>query len=351
MNWLPCFGRSKSRDNEREPLLPTYTNERGSKLNAPPDTRGSERSVVDKIVDVLTALENGKVPSQDQLSGFLQVLLKSRLLEEERGKGVPGNGPTSKQGRKVIRDTRDLIQALLQFGMEKNGTYGFDVLRMLHLKMTFWTFATNTIADDKLQELYFQVMQVESPSPIQGNTKSAVYTAGQTALDATKQAGAEFKDQGSAGHLLLSNIILTPHWHYNCSAPTDQLAFDAATFLHALRTLFEICISSPIFRLLLADIFSIARDVVAHAAADLERAALHVQQTVAKSDDIISTGVMFDDVKDKGKEVAGVVTNAPQEIWNEWQVLGEDATDKTKERILERIQEVCTYFIETNPRN
>ena len=147
---------------------------------------------------------------------------------------------------------------------------------------------------------------------------------------------------------MLSNIILTLHWHYNCSAPTDQLAFDAATFIHALRTLFEICISSPIFRLLLADIFAIAQDVVAHAAADVERAALHVQHTVAKSDDIISTGVMFDDVKDKRKEVAGVVTNAPQEIWNEWQVLGEDATDKTKERILERIQEVRTYFIRTN---
>jgi len=301
---------------------------------------------VDKIVDVLTALENGKVPSQDQLSGFLQVLLKSRLLEEERGKVVPGNGPTSKQGRKVLRDTRDLIQALLQFGMEKNGTHDIDIFPNLS-RINDLLYVTDTTVDDKLQELYFQVVQVGSPSHIQGNTKSAAYTAGQTALDATKQTGAEFKDQGSSGHLLYVQHNINPH--YNCSAPTDQLAFDAATFIHALRTLFEICISSPIFRLLLADIFAIAQDVVAHAAADVERAALHVQQTITKSDDIISTGVIFDDVKDKGKEVAGVVTNAPQEIWNEWQVLGEDATDKTKERILERIQEVRTYFIETNP--
>jgi hypothetical protein len=213
MNWLPCFGRSKSRDSEpaeREPLLPIHTNARGSKLDAPPDTRGSERSVVDKIVDVLTALENGKVPSQDQLSGFLQVLLKSRLLEEERGKVVPGNGPTSKQGRKVLRDARALIQALLQFGMEKNGTYDIDILQNLYVKITFWTIAPENTADDKLQELYFQVAQVESPSPIQGNTKSAVYTAGQTALDATKQAGAEFKDQGSTGHLLLVKHDINP---------------------------------------------------------------------------------------------------------------------------------------------
>ena len=49
--------------------------------------------------------------------------------------------------------------------------------------------------------------------------------------------------------------------------------------------------------------------------------------------------VIFDDVK----EAAG---NAGQEIWNEWQVLGEDATDKTKKRILERIQEVGAHFIQ-----
>jgi hypothetical protein len=122
----------------------------------------------------------------------------------------------------------------------------------------------------------------------------------------------------------------------------DQLASDAATFLHALRTLFEICISSPVFRMLLTDMFDIVRDLVAHVASDVERTTLHVQQTVAKSDDIIASGV--DDVKDKGKEVAGVVINAPQEIWNEWQVLGEDATDMTKEKILERIQEVCAHF-------
>ncbi|KIM42392.1 hypothetical protein M413DRAFT_10535 [Hebeloma cylindrosporum] len=298
---LPCFGRSKSRDNEREPLLPRHTGGRESNLNAPPDTTGSERSVVDKFVDVLVALENGKVPSQDQLSGFLQNLLRSRLLEEEKSEVVSGSGPTSKQGRKVLGDARAFIQALLQFGMEKN-------------------------ADDKLQETYFQLMQIESPSPVHVDTKSSLYTAGQTALDAAKQAGAELNDEGL----------------------TDQLAFDAATFLHALRTLFEMCISSPVFRLLLTDIFAIARAIVAHAAADVERAALHVQQTVAEStNDIIATGesnldVKVDDVKEKGKEVAGVITNAPQEIWNEWQVLGEDATDKTKERILERIQEVIS---------
>lgn len=82
-----------------------------------------ERPVVDKIVDVLAALNAGKLPTQDQISSFLQVLLKSELLREvqDKGKVVPGYGPLSKEGRKVLADVRALVQAALQFGMEKNG--------------------------------------------------------------------------------------------------------------------------------------------------------------------------------------------------------------------------------------
>ena len=121
--FLPCFGRSKPRDNECEPLLPKYINAQRPGLNGGSSLRTEtlERSVVDKIVDVLAALEAGKVPSQDQISGFLQMLLKSELLKDDRGKVIPGNGPMGKQGRKVLRDVRALIQALLQFGTEKNG--------------------------------------------------------------------------------------------------------------------------------------------------------------------------------------------------------------------------------------
>jgi hypothetical protein len=76
--------------------------------------------------------------------------------------------------------------------------------------MTFWTIAIDTTADDKLQDLYFQMVQAEFPSPVQGNTKSSVYTAGQTALDATKQAGEELKDQGHSGHLLPIQHSINP---------------------------------------------------------------------------------------------------------------------------------------------
>lgn len=90
----------------------------GSELDAHPVERGT----VDKIVDILAAFSAGKLPSQAQLSRFLQNLLKSELLKEDGSKMVFSTGPMSKEGRKVLEDVRNLVQAILQFGLEKNGT-------------------------------------------------------------------------------------------------------------------------------------------------------------------------------------------------------------------------------------
>lgn len=111
MNYLPCFWNSEpSQSDEREPLLPAHHNLR------------PERGTVDKIVDILVAFNAGKLPSQAQLSRFLQILLSSELLSQD-GK-TTSVGPMSKDGRKVLNDVRNLVQSMLQFGLEKNGTYG-----------------------------------------------------------------------------------------------------------------------------------------------------------------------------------------------------------------------------------
>jgi len=127
MDCLPFFGNSKTKDGEREPLLPKYqpTNEQPTTSAPPPEIlRLGDESVVDKIIDALAALKAGKIPTQEQTTRFLQVLLKSELLKEDKSENVvPGNGPASKQGRKVLKDVRCLLQALLQFGMEKNGMF------------------------------------------------------------------------------------------------------------------------------------------------------------------------------------------------------------------------------------
>jgi hypothetical protein len=114
MNYLPCFWNSSQHD-EREPLLPKHAahHNRSSVL--------VQRGTVDKIVDILVAFNAGKLPSQAQLSRFLQILLSSELLKQDGGRET-SVGPMSKDGRKVLNDVRNLVQSMLQFGLEKNGT-------------------------------------------------------------------------------------------------------------------------------------------------------------------------------------------------------------------------------------
>ena len=117
MNYLPCFWNSSQPD-EREPLLQNN--------HARPTQHASglvERGTVDKLVDILVAFNAGKLPSQAQLSRFLRILLSSELLRQESGIKTTSVGPMSKDGRKVLNDVRNLVQSMLQFGLEKNGTF------------------------------------------------------------------------------------------------------------------------------------------------------------------------------------------------------------------------------------
>ncbi|PPQ93758.1 hypothetical protein CVT25_008138 [Psilocybe cyanescens] len=305
---LPCFGKSNAKvSGEREPLLPKHvlpTTTTTEPTATPSLARGTpsdvERPIVDKVVDVLVALNAGKLPTQDQISHILQALLKSELLREDKGKIIAGNGPTSKQGRKVLGDVKGLVQAALRFGLEKN-------------------------ADNKLQELYFQITSMEAPVEINANLPAA----GQTALDATKSGANDLERE----------------------MPTkDQLAFDAATFFSAVRTIAQICITSPIFRLILNDLFAIVRDIIAHAAGDVGRAALQVQhaaqgveEKARSGDDIIGQDAdgklkLDSEVKEKGKEVTSNLKSAAGDLKKEWDGVSNDVADKTKEKILERDQ-------------
>lgn len=114
--YLPCFQKSSQTD-EQEPLLPTQKH----------PSRQPGITAVDKIVDILAAFNSGKLPSQTQLSRFLQKLLSSSLLKPDGDNSIStrAHGPRSKEGRKVLNDVRTLVQAILQFGLEKNGKISF----------------------------------------------------------------------------------------------------------------------------------------------------------------------------------------------------------------------------------
>ena len=72
----------------------------------------------EKIADALAALHAGKLPTQQQLDSALRKLLKSGILVAEAGRR---GGALNETGAKVVRDTRELVEALLRFGLEKNG--------------------------------------------------------------------------------------------------------------------------------------------------------------------------------------------------------------------------------------
>ena len=126
MNYLPCFWNSSQPD-EREPLLQnthaTHHHHHHNQHHASGSGLGLERGTVDKIIDILVAFNAGKLPSQTQLSRFLRILLSSELLRQDGiGNKTTSVGPMSKDGRKVLNDVRNLVQSMLQFGLEKNGT-------------------------------------------------------------------------------------------------------------------------------------------------------------------------------------------------------------------------------------
>lgn len=100
-----CCRRRKPRDPEREPLLPKYAPE------VPP------QSQFDKLADLAAALSAGKYPSQDQINGGIQVLLRSEILKTG---SLAAHGPLSARGRLLIDDVRGILDALLVLGSEKN---------------------------------------------------------------------------------------------------------------------------------------------------------------------------------------------------------------------------------------
>lgn len=128
--------------------------------------RVQSKSALERLVDASAALSSGKLPSQTQITRLLQVLLNSDLLTPSQGPKVDdsplsravmqGTGPTSLRGMKVLSDVRDVIQAVVQFGLEKNGTpsLGDCPWRML---------LTLGVDDDKVQELLYHLSQIEAP--------------------------------------------------------------------------------------------------------------------------------------------------------------------------------------------
>ncbi|KAI4529006.1 hypothetical protein K525DRAFT_230140 [Schizophyllum commune Loenen D] len=103
-----CCGR-RDKTGEREPLL-----SKGKQSALPPP-----RSDIERLADALGAIQVGKLPSQAQIDTLLFRLLRSNVFDID-GK-IHGSGPISHHGRQVVQDVHDVLEALKQFGLDKNG--------------------------------------------------------------------------------------------------------------------------------------------------------------------------------------------------------------------------------------
>jgi Family of unknown function (DUF5923) len=106
MGNLLSFCKKNKRQEDELPLLDADREE------LPQLTTGLE-----KLFQSLGAFSAGKLPSERQLEYILRKALNSGLLLDE---AFLRNGPLSDRGQKVLQDLREVIEAILQLGMEKN---------------------------------------------------------------------------------------------------------------------------------------------------------------------------------------------------------------------------------------
>lgn len=113
----------------------------------------------------------------------------------------------------------------------------------------------------------------------------------------------------------------------------------------------------------MCDLFAIAEDIAAHAAADVGHAAGQLQEIAEtveqrlRDNDIIGSDAdgnpkldaSINDIKGKGKEAMDSLQNAEEIVKNDVQALRVEALDITKEKTLERIQQV--HFSNFTPSN
>ncbi|KAF5393697.1 hypothetical protein D9757_000364 [Collybiopsis confluens] len=191
-NPLSCFRRTPANNEESEQLLDPQS------TTAIPTAQPIDLKLLSKrLVYIWSALNSGKLPSQNQVNAYIKATLKSDLLLENNVKG-----DLSSPGRKLLRDLRKLLGLVLVFGQEKNN-------------------------DDKIQEIIF-------------HTRTLAISAASEELIVF-----ETTEIGSASQIH-STII-------------SDIEKDIPLFISSLHTLFGIFLTSASFRLLFEHLSLILR--------------------------------------------------------------------------------------------
>ncbi|KAG6813056.1 hypothetical protein H0H92_014328 [Tricholoma furcatifolium] len=206
---------------EREPLI------QDARAAHPPPPRSS----LDKVADIIAGLQCGKLPSQEQLDAMIQLALRSNFFRNGSDFSL---GILSKNGKQVQMHLRDVFEATLEFGMEKNVTF-----RVYN--------GHRDTADNIIQDLLYQLSQLEGP-PIHVDAGDAV--------EAGRERLVQIREEAPTRH---------------------DLIHDATAFLQSLKTIAVILLTSAAFRLLLSDIFASTREAISQMASQVGIFAQQVQ--------------------------------------------------------------------------
>ncbi|KAJ7627634.1 hypothetical protein DFH06DRAFT_1007090 [Mycena polygramma] len=279
-----CCRRDKSA--ERTPLLP-----RTRPVEEPP------HSAFDKLADIIGAVNSGKIPSQDQVSGFLQHALRSELLRDP-SHGLPATaGPLSRQGVTLMLEIRELVDAVLRVGLEKN-------------------------YDNRVQDLLYQTSR----------SSDHLKVSGELLVDGSPNSTAADTNRKTDGN-------------------SSQISEDADDFMRSLKTLSRLAITSSAFRMLLSDILVTTREIVAEAASEIGEVASQVQAAAA---DVAKTAELAnlttEGLKGKAQESYAGIQQSVGHAQDNIGTLGDDSADQVRDIVVGRVQELVIQA-QRNPQH
>ncbi|KZT37835.1 hypothetical protein SISSUDRAFT_1120040 [Sistotremastrum suecicum HHB10207 ss-3] len=272
-----CWGRrDRKQSKDYQPLL----NGHETALQPPPNN-------LNKVVDILAALSTGKLPSQQQFNEIGRVLLNSNGLNEAQSGGY---GPLSENGRKVVQDLKDVIQAALQVGMEKND-------------------------DDRLQHLYHRMGQISA-----------------TPVSATVSVDVDALKDGSGR---LESVLPS----------RSEARSDADTFLRSIRSIVSFVFTSSTFRYFLSDLFLTSREILADAATGVAQAASMVQERALDIEETVRPGSTEGEFLDEpvnssdiSKEGLDDLNEVGDNIQKHVEGLDQSPTSRVRDSFLDRLE-------------
>ncbi|KAG8760217.1 hypothetical protein FRC14_003648 [Serendipita sp. 396] len=295
-----CCSTSRKRSprgDEREPLLPKYASDVPS------------QSQFDKVAEILVALKAGKYPSQEQIDRALRIFLNSDVLKTGNS---ALSGPLSAHGRQLIDDVRHILEALVAFGMEKNG-------------------------DDKIQGLLWHLSRMEQV-PVK------------TKMDILPSLSVEL----NGGVPELPKDVVSQ----------EEFFDDMRKAASSIRSFMTLLITSNAFRIIISDILVTARDILADLAIDVAKVAAIIEVRAGQVENAIrptDTELVDEKHREGGvgapsfeqlahasqsaqETAAGVTHSTLEEVEsrrrNLWQKMREDDPDRVKETVLKRIEEI-----------